>query len=329
MQQNEFVERYQAEEPLLDAWGAFVTQSVVADLGVALEGETTPQHFLRIPPLHRKKTVDSLVEKGYYRGKIYTDPYAEITDKVGTRFVVLLLKDIRRVEEVIKSSRLWVAEKARDFEDERAADPTLFDYQSVHYIVRCAPGVSDGEINFPLDLPCEIQIRTLMQHAFSELTHDTVYKPGGVRNVDVRRDIAKSMALIETTDSLFDEVSVTLEQASSTADRWLRELDGLYKEVVGRQPVVSRWANALLLNALESEIGALQIEQLRAFVIKAEVAKYVQERASQQFLYRQPTILLVYYLADTRRIDLVRKWPYTRDELAPVYTDLGHSIGEV
>src|SRR5271167_202078 len=94
-------------------------------------------NFVKIwPPQSRLKGPDSLVEKAFYRGKAYTDPYSDITDKVGVRYVVLLTSNISEVEQSINEIDDWEATKDKDFEEERARQPMLFDYQSVHYIVR-------------------------------------------------------------------------------------------------------------------------------------------------------------------------------------------------
>ena len=49
-------------------------------------------------------------------------------------------------------------------------------------------------------------MRTLLQHAHSELTHDTIYKPSVVQTPAMLRAAAKSMALIEATGDYFEEL---------------------------------------------------------------------------------------------------------------------------
>jgi ppGpp synthetase/RelA/SpoT-type nucleotidyltranferase len=284
--------------------------------------------FLKVPPVPRTKTVDSLIEKAYYRGKGYQNPYDDVTDKVGTRFVVLLLADIVQIQTVLEGSRYWDASKDRDFEEERRQRPTLFDYQSVHYVVRSKGSIQAGEREFPPGLPCEVQIRTLMQHAFSELTHDTVYKPDINASPLVLRDVAKSMALIETTDHLFSDVSMRLQEMSSASDQWVRELESLYESVVGREAATAPRANAFLLNALRQDWTDVTVSQVTDFVQSEPVARWVREKADEHFLFRQPTVLLVYFLARRKRISLQQHWPFTRTELEPIYTDLGQSLGD-
>jgi putative GTP pyrophosphokinase len=328
MLQGAFVERYETEQPVYDAWGAFVTQEVRAGLRTRLHSDAAVNYFLRVPPTHRTKAVDSLIEKAYYRGKRYLDPYEQITDKVGTRFVVLLLDDIRTVCEVVEGCPYWTQSKDRDFDEEREREPTLFDYQSVHYIVRAVAGVEYLGHRVPEGTPCEVQIRTLMQHAFSELTHDTIYKPRTIATPTVRRNVAKSMAFIETTDRLFQEVNMSLLAAASAAESLLVRLEGLYGELLGYAPSTNRRSNAFILDALQPEWENVDFEHIRAFAgeYRQQIIRWIQDRSTANFLYRQPIILLVYFLAQYQQINLARDWPLTPEELTPVYTDMGRVL---
>jgi len=55
---------------------------------------------------------------------------------------------------------------------------------------------------------CEVQVRTLLQRAYAELSHDTSYKPSVTLEGDVRLQIARAPALVETTDEIFDLLPV-------------------------------------------------------------------------------------------------------------------------
>ena len=118
MTEDELIQKWNEERPMYEAWGRFVVQHVsksVGDLVAPISGDV----FLRIPPNSRLKEDVSLVEKAFYRGKNYEDPYKQITDKVGTRFVVLLTRDLRVVEDAVQNSPFWDFSKDRDFEEEQ------------------------------------------------------------------------------------------------------------------------------------------------------------------------------------------------------------------
>ena len=166
----------------------------------SIRGRVAPtklELFLKLPVIPRVKTQDSLLQKAFYRAKNYENPYEDIEDKVGLRFVVLLAEDIRTIEAAINDEPRWVAMLARDFELEREAKPYEFDYQSLHYVVRSKLPLEYEGYSIPADFSCEVQVRTLLQHAYSELTHDTIYKPSVRATPAIKRTAAKSMALIE------------------------------------------------------------------------------------------------------------------------------------
>lgn len=56
--------------------------------------------------------------------------------------------------------------------------------------VRCR-GRDIGGMTVTAGTPCEVQVRTLLQQAHSELTHDTIYKPRVVQTPDMHRAAAR------------------------------------------------------------------------------------------------------------------------------------------
>lgn len=223
MNQQEFAERYTKDLPMYTAYGQYVTELVRGRLAEVVGDSNLPK-ILKIEPSPRVKELGSILEKAFYRNKAYNDPYMDITDKVGTRFVVLFLEQIKEICDIIESVDSWEASKDRDYEEERQKQPVLFDYQSVHYVVRLNFDVNFAGAKISAGTPCEVQIRTLLQHAYSELTHDTIYKPKTSISPLVHRSIAKSMALIETTGHFFSEVKTELDKASGQFMDILRHL---------------------------------------------------------------------------------------------------------
>ena len=145
MNETEFRKRYETEKPIYNEWGKFVNDIVIKELMGLINDPEESKLFLKIPPNPRVKESKSIIEKAFYRKKKYSDPFTEITDKVGVRYVVLLVDDIVKVSEVIEKNNAWVFSKDRDFEDEKLKNPLLFDYQSVHYVVKNKEEISrDG-----------------------------------------------------------------------------------------------------------------------------------------------------------------------------------------
>ncbi len=111
---------------MYEAWGNYVVNRIIH----RTHDQITPfsvDIFLRVPPKSRLKADGSLLEKAFYRNKGYKDPYGDITDKAGVRFVVLLTSDIKIIEEAITECEEWEASKDRDYELEQEKHPIQFD----------------------------------------------------------------------------------------------------------------------------------------------------------------------------------------------------------
>jgi hypothetical protein len=166
-----------------------------------------------------------------------------------------------------------------------------------------------------------------MQHAFAELTHDAIYKATRRVSPGLLREVAKSMALIETTDGIFAQVSMSLRNASRRIDDAIAKLSSAYARIVGVTPETDPLANRFILDALQEMWRDGDLDDLERYVDDQlpVLSRWVAEKAPISFLFRQPTIILLYYLASKARIDLRRQWPLTDRELDPVYADLGFS----
>ena len=190
MTESEFLDRWRNEHPVYTAWGDFVLARIKDRLAVTI-APVSLSYFIKVPPQPRLKAEDTLLDKAFKRSKNYADPYADITDKIGMRFVVLLTSDIPKICAIVESEPdRWSFSKDRDYEEERLERPLEFTYQSVHYVVRAAREIDVNGVTVPTSTPCEIQIRTLLQHAHCELTHDTLYKPKTTAKPQVKRTIA-------------------------------------------------------------------------------------------------------------------------------------------
>ena len=327
MTEEEFLERWYRERPLVEAWGKFVAQKVMEQIA-PLAAPLAADIFIRVPAVPRVKGDGSILTKAFYRGKDYKNPLDDITDKVGLRFVVLLPKEIAVVCRAIEECDEWTASKDRDYEEEREREPYEFRYQSVHYVVRCKGEKNVGDLTISAETPCEIQVRTLLQHAHGEITHDTIYKPSVIETPEMHRAAAKSMALIEATSDYFEQLMDLIERNVAPARESLRQMDELYREFVGRAPDATK-AESLLNDAFASFAGDNQIDAVRElFTQKPFLIARVKERADAKLLFRQPSILLVYLAVSKRPGDAQGAWPLTPAELKPIYTDLGLAAPE-
>lgn len=322
MTEEEFLARWDAERPIYEAWGRAVAHKLTADLAPIIAPVATDV-FIRIPIKPRLKGAGSLLVKAFYRAKSYNNPFDDITDKVGVRLVLLVASQMPVAQRVIENCASWVHSKDKDFEAERDQDPYKFSYQSDHYIVRAKGGVEFDGVQIPDGTPCEVQVRTLLQHAQSELTHDTIYKPSVVSTPAMLRANAKSIALVEATNDYFEDVMRAVETATGDSRRLFEGLVGLYREFVGSSPDPTK-ADGLLLEAFAPNPSGQVLTDLKEFLNEKKfIADRLKERGPRKILFRQPSILLVYKAVASTPNEAANQWPLTRAEVEPIYSDLG------
>lgn len=325
MTEPELKQAFEHEKPALQAWGELVKDTLISGIRRAI-GSRKLNEFLKILPEPRVKDTESFLTKALRRGKNYTRPLEQITDKVGVRFVVLLRSELRIVSVEIEKTELWEWRKDKDFEAERAERPHHFDYQSVHYIVRTKRPMLAGALTIPAGMPCEVQVRTLLQHAYAELAHDRTYKSSGTIENEVLRQVAKSAALVETTDEIFVTVNDRL-QAANAEIRRVRDLTATaYLRLAGFAGADDARLTNALLDPYREHLPLITKESLDAFLSGyGFIVDKIKERAPLSTLYRHPCVIAVYFLVQNEP-DLVPKhWPFDMKHLEMIYSDLGLS----
>jgi putative GTP pyrophosphokinase len=318
--------RWHAEKHAFDLWGRFICDKLTTALRGKL-GDRGYSKFLKLPLTPRIKEDRSFVEKALHRKK-YARPFEETEDKVAIRLVVLLEADLRIVEQVLLEEVMaWIAEKSRDHEDEISKNPYEFGYQSLHYIVRSKQGVAfDGE-DLPEGMPCEIQIRTLLQHAHSELTHDTIHKPSVVTTPAMLRAAAKSSALIEATGDYFTSLANQIQHALLDVGVLGKTLFSNYLEYVGKEPENAESPlNQLLVDRYKGLVSAGTADFEAWLQGHSYIGDLIRERSERKVAFGLPAILLVYYAVATEPRNSRRDCPLSDADLEPIYTDLGKAF---
>lgn len=328
MKEQEFLDRWRIEEPIYRAWGNAVVAEVERCFAEQNNGRKLGE-ILKVQATPRVKDADSMVAKAFHRNKAYADPYDGIEDKVGVRFVVLLTNEITLVERAVVGSNLWTHSKDKDFESDRESRPQEFAYQSMHYVVRAADFIDSSDGTIPMGTPCEIQIRTLLQHAHSELTHNNIYKrePGTKVSRLVERTVAKSMALIEAVDDFFETVVDELNKASAAEKAALNDLRDVYLQSVGEAASPTNKTDVLVVHAFKAQLpDNLGLALQKFLVAYPTVPKLIKNQRDRRVLFRSSSILLAYFMAQQQPALTKELWPLTHQDLEPVYTDLGKRI---
>ena len=285
-------------KPTLLKWAGFLD---VALLGLIKENHPD-SGFVQMPPTYRCKSDKSLLDKAFHRDKDYADPLLEIEDKAATRIVVVTTDNVYKVKDLITASDEWECKITKDIRENNENNPNLFDYQSVHLILWPKDSYEEQP---PALLTCEVQIRTLLHHAYAEVTHDSVYKGPYKSDNALKRSLAKCMALMETTDDMFCGIfnKISMNGPDSAASNtYLRQLMEFYNRLLGRNVTYQQ----LDINFTDSvfelrNLIPVSIDDLTEYCEGVEDIIKLGIQAESATIFEQPAILLLFYYADLHR----------------------------
>ncbi len=269
------IAEYAARRPRLAAAGAQFTSAVrriLDDAGI---------NYLTVEG--RTKSVESFAQKAlrtHADGPVYADPLTEITDQIGVRVITYLLSDVQAVADLLGGELPLLSD--RDMGQE-TADEGRFGYSSRHLLVGL-----DG------DTPAQVQIRTVLQHAWAEFEHDIRYK-GSIPEEhvpDLDRRFTLAAGLLELADREFSTIRERLRADRGTDLGLVTESDddprispqelasflaGQYADAGWSRTEHYAWIAGLLL-----ELGITSLEDLRG-VLNAPAPNAGPERMAYRY----------------------------------------------
>ncbi len=134
----------------------------------------------------------------------YERPLEQITDLAGVRVIAYFPSTISDIDEVL-NREFQVIERSNKGAD--LIEEERFGYQSIHYLVRLARQRSRlPEYEQFADGVAEIQVRTILQHAWAEIEHDIQYKSSSVIPSEIRRRFMALAGMLEIADREFQGI---------------------------------------------------------------------------------------------------------------------------
>lgn len=157
----------------------------------------------------RTKDFNSAKEK--IKRKNYKNPEAELMDLSGIRIIAYFESDVIKISNLIENTFNIDYENSLNKDKLLAKDQ--FGYRSIHYICDLgAVRASLPEFNKIGNLKFEIQIRTVLQHAWAELAHDRDYKFSSGLPLELERKLYLYAGMLEVADKGFDELSQQIDK---------------------------------------------------------------------------------------------------------------------
>ena len=179
----------------------------------------------------REKDPEELREKITREGEVPDATINCINDLAGVRIIAYFKSDVDKIVPLIEKE--FRVDHTCSSDKRLSSDPAHFGYASVHFVVKFRSEMLKLPEYALFDkMKCEIQVRTILQHAWAEIEHDIVYKSPAEIPFRVRRRFACLAGLLEIADREFESlrqdekavrqaVQSRIKTASREASEWI------------------------------------------------------------------------------------------------------------
>lgn len=178
--------------------------------------ELISQHGINYHKIEaRIKDPIRLNDKIYRKNEKYKT-LLEITDLVGIRIITYFEDEVDKIASIIESE--FQIDKENSI-DKRQIETDRFGYKSLHYVVALnEQRKALTEYKRFKEIKVEIQIRSILQHAWAEIEHDIGYKGEHAIPDAFKRSFYRVAALLETADIEFVKIKNGLKRYEETID---------------------------------------------------------------------------------------------------------------
>lgn len=177
----------------------------------------------------RTKNISSFAEKIQRKKAKYSDPVVQFTDLTGVRIIVFTKDQVDRVKRIIEDN--FQVDKTNTLDTAKRLGPHEFGYCSIHYIVQFKPEIRDlfKDINIPNDvfpdsenpMKAEIQLKTILEHAWAHFAHDREYKASFDIPDKWKHQLAGLSAILENAGKSFLEIQNGLKIYASSFGEYM------------------------------------------------------------------------------------------------------------
>lgn len=321
--EEELRSRWRKESPIYKTWGEYVACQIKKAL---TNSGHTPDDIIKIME-KRIKTSNSFVDKALHREKEYKNPYDDVTDKIGLRYVVETGKHIGCVKCAIEdNSDLWGIRVDRAVSDNRANKPEEFLYESDHFILTNKREICWGQKTIPGGITCEVQIRTLLQHAISSWDHVYYYKEE-VISAEIRRNVILCRAMGFAIENMQTKIEKDIKKKYPTAKTY-HHLKKFYCDKIC-ETFVSERSGKILMRVFEEKMCDWDsVEKQFLQFTDNHGDSFIEEIKNQKKhnrFFGQPIVLFVYFMVANQPEYVKENWPINSVYLEKIFSFLGIS----
>lgn len=158
----------------------------------------------------RAKLIESFENK--LRAGINFRP-KEMQDLVGIRIICYVKSDVEKISALVEN--LFEIDYHRSYDKAKILGEDRMGYSSIHYIAKLTKSrLEADEMKRFSNLEFEIQIRTILQHAWAEIEHDEMYKNKESLPLELRRRLYLVSTVLESADNEFESIHMEREKQS-------------------------------------------------------------------------------------------------------------------
>lgn len=189
------------------------------------------------------------IEEKYLTPEKQYQSLSDITDLVGFRVITYYEDDIDRVVALIRREFSVDSENSVD---KRRSEPDRFGYRAANFVcTHLEKRTSDVEYKKFAGVACEIQITSILGHAWAEIEHEW-YDLKDSYPDEIKREFSRLAALFEIADSKFLEIrraraqyrrSVSIRVASKVPDLLLDAVS--LTLLIDQEPIVDEVGKAV------------------------------------------------------------------------------------
>jgi hypothetical protein len=174
----------------------------------------------------------------------------EITDLAGVRVIVFYTDDLPRVGEILRKE--FAIDTANSSDRGAILKPNELGYHSYHYVLSISEQRSRlAEWKSLSGLKAEVQVRTVLQHAWAAISHALQYKASDALPNELSRKLFRLSGLLELADEEFSFINrrniAQLASVQESLDRGSLDvpIDALsLKQYIEKYPIVKKLREA-------------------------------------------------------------------------------------
>lgn len=175
----------------------------------------------------RAKSPDSVRAKIRY--KRYDDPEAQMTDLLGVRVITTYEHGVGEAVDAIRDS--FRIDEPNSIDKTSKLDQDRFGYRGVHLVAKIRTGSVGASRRILEAHSIEIQVRSVVEHAWAEIDHELRYKSGIEFPPELDRRFNAVAGTLEMVDREFSAIVTELISGVDRISNLLEEDDVRHREL--------------------------------------------------------------------------------------------------